>query len=161
SIDGKQVDAFTRTPQPADAPQTYFHLAHQLHQTIMQDQSATLVLAHRGLPEPPWYRDWLELAQLGPVLGRWVTLSSYFSEVVSDYASPAPPDEFQCDYLMERTAGPDDPERSRYTAARPISAFAHQVRDRRKLDAAWTFAAILVALGGKVEVEGQPFFNHL
>jgi hypothetical protein len=163
SADGKQVDAFTRLPQPADSPQTYFHLAHYLHQTIMQDQSATLALLHRGEPASPWYRDWLELTRLAPVLGRWVTLSSYFSEAVAgDYTSPAAPDEFQGDYLLERTAGPDDPDRHRYHAERPISAFAEQVRGRRKLDAAWTFAAILGALGGQVgDVDGQPFLSYL
>ena len=47
-------------PQPADTPQTFFHLAHYLHQTIMQDQSATLALLHRDRPASPFYRDWLE-----------------------------------------------------------------------------------------------------
>src|SRR5262249_23718803 len=57
SPDGKQVDAFTRVPLPADSPQTWFHLAHHLHQTIMQDQSATLALVHRDKPAAPWYED--------------------------------------------------------------------------------------------------------
>jgi alpha-mannosidase len=163
SADGKQVDAFTRTPQPADSPQTYFHLAHYLHQTIMQDQAATLALLHRGAPPAPWYADWLELTRLAPVLGRWVSLSSYFSEVVAgDYTSPASPDEFQGDYLLERTGALDHSERGRHAVPHPISAFARQVRERRRLDAAWTFAAILGALGGKVEdVEGQPFLSCL
>jgi hypothetical protein len=163
SSDGKQVDAFTRAPQPADSPQTYFHLAHYLHQTIMQDQAATLGLLHRGAPASIWYGDWLALTQLAPVLGRWVTLSSYFGEVVAgDYTSPASPDEFQGDYLLERAAGPDDPERHRYASPHPISAFARQLRDRRRIDAAWTFAAILGALGGKVDdVDDQPFHAHL
>src|SRR5262249_15799937 len=69
--DGKQVEGFTRTPLPADSPQTYFHLAHHLHKTIMQDQAATLALVHRDKPAGPWYDDWLELARFAPVLGRW------------------------------------------------------------------------------------------
>jgi alpha-mannosidase len=163
SSDGKQVDAFTRAPQPADSPQTYFHLAHYLHQTIMQDQAATLALLHRGEPASVWYGDWLELTRLAPALGRWVSLSSYFNEVVAgDYTSPASPDEFQGDYLLERTAGPEDAERSRYAVANPISAFARQQRGRRRLDAAWTFAAILAALGGEVgDMDGTPFGPYL
>ena len=44
------------------------------------------------------------MARLSPVLGRWVSLSTYFSEVVAgDYTSPASPDEFQDDYLIERS----------------------------------------------------------
>jgi hypothetical protein len=67
SHDGKQVDCFTRVGQPADTPQTFFHLAHYLHQTIMQDQSATLALLHRDRPASPYYADWLELSRLAPV----------------------------------------------------------------------------------------------
>src|SRR5262249_23500729 len=92
SPDGKQVDAFTRAPLPADSPQTWFHLAHHLHQTIMQDQSATLALVHRDKPAAPWYADVLELTRFAPVLGRWYTLSGYFNEVLAgDYTSAASP----------------------------------------------------------------------
>src|SRR5262249_59338385 len=93
SPDGKQVDSFTRAPLPADSPQTYFHLAHHLHQTIMQDQSATLALVHREKPAAPWYEDWLELSRFAPVLGRWYTLSGYFNDVLAGgYTSAGPPD---------------------------------------------------------------------
>jgi hypothetical protein len=54
---GKQVEAFTRTPHAADSPQTFFHLAYHLHQTIMHDQAATVPLLHRGRPACPSYRD--------------------------------------------------------------------------------------------------------
>src|SRR5262249_23662711 len=54
------------------------------------------------------------------------------------------------------------PARHRYATSTPVSAFAQQVRQRRKIDAAHTFAAILHALGGKLdEVEGKPFAVHL
>ena len=83
SPDGKQVEAFARTPLAADTPQTGFHLAHHLHKTIMQDQSATLALVHKGTAAGPWYDDWLELSRFGPVLGRWITLSGYLNEVLA------------------------------------------------------------------------------
>src|SRR5207249_876423 len=102
SADGKQVEAFPRTPHPAETPQTFFHLAHHLHRTIMQDQAATLALLHKGRAEP-WYEDLLELSRLAPVLGRFTTLSNYFNEVVAgDYASAANADEFHSSYLDER-----------------------------------------------------------
>jgi hypothetical protein len=189
SHDGKQVESFTRVPQPADSPQTFFHLAHYLHQTIMQDQSATLALLHRDRPASPFYEDWLELSRLAPVLGRWVTLSGYFSEVLTgDYTSPASPDEFHGDYLVDRcpsSAGekveeyapvPVPKTATRESAASvssltldrtrcgpfPITWFAMQMRGRRKLDAAGTFLALLRSLGGQVDpVEGQPFGPYL
>ncbi|HXG11883.1 MAG TPA: hypothetical protein VNK04_19155, partial [Gemmataceae bacterium] len=103
SPDGKQVEAFTRAPYAADSPQTFFHAAHYLHRTIMQDHAATLAFLHRGNPAVPWYRDWLELSRLSPVLGQWTTLSRYLNEVQpSEYAHAASADEFHADYLSER-----------------------------------------------------------
>lgn len=153
SHDGKQVTAFTRPPQPADSPQTFFHLAHYLHQTIMQDQAATFVLLHRDQPAAPWYDDWVELTRLAPVLGRWVTLTGYFNEVFSgDYTAASSPDEFSADYLSDRTT----------TTEAPISGLARWTRGRRRLDAAWTFAAILRSLGGPLgDLDGRPYLDLL
>jgi alpha-mannosidase len=161
SHDGKQVDAFTRVPQPADSPQTFFNLAHHLHETIMQDQSATLALLLRDKPPAPWYDDWLELGRLAPVLGRWTTLSGYFNEAqTGDYTSPASPDEFHGDYLVERTT--KDPASGARPTDFPVSGFAAQLRGRRRLDAAWTYTAVLRALGGQAEaVAGEAFADHL
>src|SRR5262245_826642 len=151
AVDGKQVDAFCRAPHAADNPQTFFHVAHHLHETIMQDQTATLVLAHTR-PACPWYDDWLALSRLAPVLGTWTTLSRYFDDTsLGDYTQPAPADEFHADHLSERTG---DAEASAATYGyssggssklltvgateesrrHPVSAFAAHARSRRKLD---------------------------
>jgi hypothetical protein len=149
SPDGKQVDAFTRKPFRADDPQTFFHLAHHLCQTIRQDHAATLALLHAGTPAVPWYKDWLELSRFGPVLGQWTTLSRYFNEVLAgEQASASSVDEFHADYLSERTtAGMDN----------PVSGFARQVRERRGMDTAWTLAAIhhILAGGSRRDREGE------
>jgi hypothetical protein len=150
SPDGKQVDAFTRTPHPADSPQTWFHLAYHLHQTIMQDQAATLALLHRGKPAPAWYEDAVELARFCPVLGRWTTLSKYFDEVLpGEYASAASADEFHGEFLVERAPPTDGASYSEPPLAQrpapvphPISGFARQLRLRRRLDTCLTLAAL-------------------
>jgi hypothetical protein len=163
SHDGKEVNCFTRVPQPADTPQTFFHLAHYLHETIMQDQSATLALLHRDRPASPFYQDWLELSRLAPVLGRWTTLSSFFNEVLTgDYTSAVSPDEMHGDYLVERTTLTGEGEQAQRPTPIPVSGFATQVRGRRQIDAAWTFTAMLRALGGQVDpVNGRSFVEHL
>lgn len=137
---GKQVEAFTRTPYAADNPQTFLHVAHYLHRTIMQDHGATFALLHATAQSAPWYLDWLELSRFAPVLGQWTTFSRYFNDVsAGEYISAAAPDEFHGDYLSERTA-----------AHSPIavSGFARHLRQRRQLDTAWTFAALQRGLGG-------------
>jgi len=141
SPDGKQVETFCRTPYPADTPQTGFHLAHYLHKTIRQDMAATFALLHKDKPAGPWYDDWLELAQFGPVLGQWSALSRYFSDAqASEYTSAASADEFHSDYLEERTNA---------RSAEPVGWFARHARLRRKLDTAWTLAGIYRGLAGK------------
>ncbi len=140
SPDGKQVEAFTRAPYAADSPQTWFHLAHYLRQTIMQDHAATLALMHSTGPAAPWYEDWLELQKFGPILGQWTTFSRYFNEVMSgEYASAPSADEFHSDYLEERTNA---------HLPQPVSWFARQVRWRRKLDMTWGLAALHRGLTG-------------
>jgi hypothetical protein len=167
SPDGKHVESFTRTPLPVDSPQTFFHLAHHLHETIMHDQAATLALVHKGKPASPWYDDWVQLTRFAPVLGRWTTFSGFFNEVLTgDYASAAAPDEFHADYLAERTgsSGPGDgPGVAPPPAvAHPVSAFAAQARGRRHVDTAYTLAALLRALGERVpDHDGQPFETWL
>jgi hypothetical protein len=139
--DGKQIEAFARTPYPADNSQTYFHLAHYLYQTIRQDHSATLALVHTGSPAMPWYEDWLELCRFGSIVGQWTTFSHYFNDVLAgEHASSLAADEFQSDYLSQRTAA---------HLEAPVSWFARQVRLRRRLDTVWSLAAIHRALAGR------------
>ncbi|MCS7045198.1 MAG: hypothetical protein NZO58_02460, partial [Gemmataceae bacterium] len=83
SPDGKQVDAFVRPPKPAAAAETYFNLAHYWFKTTREDHAATVFLVHTGKPDPPWYRDLMELARLAPVFGEWQTFSRYFGEVMA------------------------------------------------------------------------------
>jgi hypothetical protein len=134
SPDGKQVEAITRVPYPAENPQTYFHWAHYLHKTIAQDHTATVALLHNQISAGPWYADLLELSRLAPVLGQWTTLSHFFTDTLAgEYVSAAGADEFHGDYLTERT----EAHRSD-----PVSGFARQLRLRRRLDAAYTLAAV-------------------
>src|SRR5439155_4946357 len=103
SADGKQIEAFTRVPYPAENPQTFFHWAHYLHKTIAQDHTATLALLHGSTPAGPWYGDVLELSRLSPVLGQWTTLSRYFNDTLAgEYVSAAAADEFNGAYTTER-----------------------------------------------------------
>jgi hypothetical protein len=141
AADGKQIEAFTRAPYPADHPQSFFNLAHYLFQTIRQDHSATLALLHTGAPPAAWYEDWLELCRFGPVLGQWTAISQYLNDVLAgEYATALSADEFQADFLSKRTAAHRDD---------PVSGFARQVRGRRRLDTAWTLAALHRGLAGR------------
>lgn len=140
SPDGKQLDVFCRPPKAAHESGTFFNLVHALHESITQDSSATLALLHTTSSPAPGYAEWLELSRFGPVLGQWTTFSRYFSDsVAGEYAPAATVDEFFADYLEERTNAklPD-----------AVSGLVKHLRIRRRIDTAWTLAAIHRALGG-------------
>jgi alpha-mannosidase len=154
SPDGKQVDAFVRAPKPADSAETFFNLGHWWFKTTREDHSATVFLIHTGKPAAPWHRDLMELARLGPVFGQWTTFSRYLSEVMAgEYPTPPGADEFHSDYLNERV---------QRQLGDPVSAFARHVRQRRRLDACWTFAALRRALcGSKDALDVAPQLTEL
>src|SRR5207253_958651 len=90
-----------------------------------------------------WYLDLLELCLLGPVLGQWTTLSRYFGDVMAgEYVSTSSADDFHGDYLSERAAAGN---------TQPIGWFAQHVRRRRRLDTAWTLAAMQRGLAGRAD----------
>ena len=140
SPDGKQIDAFARQPKYADSVETYFNLGNTWFKTTREDHSATVFLLHRDKPNAVWYRDLMELARLGPVLGQWTTFSRYLGEVqASEYPSIMTADDFHFDFLSERIAAQSD---------EPVSAFARHLRTRRRIDACWTYAALHRSLAG-------------
>lgn len=138
--DGKQVDAFVRTPKPADRAETFFNLGNSWFKTTREDHYATICLQHGNGPEAPWYRDLVALGRLAPVLGTWTTFSRFFSEVSAGEYPPAPAaDEYHFDFLNERTIA---------HVPGPVSGFAQHLRLRRRIDACWTYAALHRALAG-------------
>jgi hypothetical protein len=152
SPDGKQVDVLCRAPLPADSPQTFFHLTHHLHRTIMHDSAATLALLHRRKPACAGYRDWLELTRLAPVLGQWTTVSDYLDSVSpGEYLSPGSPDDFHGDYLVERVPAHAAQGSTSFvvSTSEPVNWFARQLRRRRSMDAAWTLSALYRGLGAE------------
>src|SRR5205085_7703023 len=138
--DGKQIDAFVRTPKPADKAETYFNLGNAWFKTTREDHHAIVCLAHTGSAELPWHRDLIALSRLAPVLGTWTTFSQYLSQVSpGEYPAAPVADDFHHDGLSERTNAkfPD-----------PVSGFAQHLKSRRRIDACWTYAGLHRALCG-------------
>jgi hypothetical protein len=133
--DGKAVDAFTREPLPAHDPHTFFNLVYHTHQAITQDAAPTVALIHKGQPPFEAYRDLLALADLAPVLGTWTGLSRYFTDAVTgDYIGTQQADEFFADSLDDRVTNGHRPD--------PVTGFPRHLRLRRRIDSAYTLAAL-------------------
>ncbi len=139
SPDGKAVEAFTREPHPAHDPHTYFNLVYHLHQATSYDSAPTVSLKHAGEPAFATYDDLLALTELAPVFGEWTNLSRYFNGATSgDYIGVQSADEFFADYLDDRVTNLHRPE--------PVGGFPRHLRLRRRVDAAFTLAALFRTL---------------
>ncbi len=146
--DGKAIDAFAKTPLPANEWQTYFNFAYHLHQAVSNDSAPTLAFLHRDKPAPPPAADLLALADLVPVLGTFTGLTQFFSEVLTgEYVSPASVDDHATDSLDERVTARNRPD--------PVSGFVRHLKLRRRLDAAYTYAALYRSLTPEAPGEAE------
>ena len=69
------------------------------------------------------------------MFGEFTNLSRYFTDATSgDYIGVQPADEFFCDYLDDRVTNQQRPG--------PVSGFPRHLRLRRRLDSAYTLAAL-------------------
>jgi len=133
--DGRAVDAFCREPLPANDPLTFFNLVYHMHQATSMDSAPTVALVHKGEPAFDSYGDLLALAELCPVFGEFINLSRYFTDATSgDYIGTQQADEFFNDYLDDRVTNQKRPG--------AVSGFARHLRSRRRLDSAYTLAAL-------------------
>jgi hypothetical protein len=133
--DGRSIDAFCREPLPAHDPLTFFNLVYHMYQAFSTDAAPTVALVHKGEPAFDSYRDLLALGELAPVFGEFTNLSRYFTDATSgDYIGVQQADEFFNDYLDDRVTN-----QHRTT---PVSGFPRHLRLRRRLDSAYTLAAL-------------------
>jgi hypothetical protein len=133
--DGKAVDAFTRAPLPAHDPHTFFNLVYHIREAVSQDAAPTIPLIHKGQPPFETYRDLIAMSELGPILGNWIGLGRYFTDAVTgDYIGSQPADDFFADDLDDRVTNGHRPD--------PVSAYPRHLRLRRRLDSAFTLAAL-------------------
>ena len=79
-VDGSSVDAIARVPLNANKHETFLTLAAKLGETMDMDHVATLCLAHWPDATTPWYSDIKRAAKYTNALGKFVTLTEYFTE---------------------------------------------------------------------------------
>ena len=152
--DGRAVDAFTREPLPANDPATFFNLVYHLYQATSSDAAPAVALVHKGKPAADPYRDLLALSDLAPVLGGWTGLGRYLSDATTgDYIGTRGADEFFPDALDDRVTNRRLPD--------PVSFFPHHLRQRRRLDGAFTLAALHRALTPDPGLEDQSTLAKL
>lgn len=143
--DGKSIDALTREPLAAEKVATYFNIVYHVYHALTRDNAPTIALMHKGEDAGEFYRDWMALAKLAPVIGEWTSLTRYFADAsAGEYTGAAGADDFFNDHLDARVT-------DRLTD--PVSGFAKHARLRRRLDSVWSLAGLYRSLGGDVRGE--------
>ncbi len=135
SPDGKTVDAYSREPLSAADPLTFFNLGHTLHKAMSGDSMPNLAFAHKGDPAAVGYAELLAISGLAPVFGEFAGLTKFLADNhYGEYLGAATADDFFTDYLDDRVTVLRRPD--------AVSGFARHLRSRRRLDSAYTLAAL-------------------
>lgn len=101
-LDTSVIDVLDQVPCDATKPQTFLALSRHLADTMDSDHVATLAIAHWPGVASPWYGDLRRIAQLSPVLGKFMLLDDYFHHTdmpgrLSKFAA----DEYRPPYLKQ------------------------------------------------------------
>ena len=89
-----------------------------------------------------------------PIFGEFINLSRYFTDATSgDYIGVQPADDFFCDYLDDRVTN--------QKRTGPVSGFPRQLRLRRRLDSAFTLAALHRSVTPNPGTEEQKLLGEL
>ena len=110
-IDGSEIESLSRVPLDASRSSNYLNFATKLSETMDGDHVATVCLAHWPGQAASWREDLLRIAQYNPVLGKFVTLTTYFEQTQhSGYGDRHGLDRYQNPYLQQAVvAGEIDP----------------------------------------------------
>ena len=140
-LDGWAIDTLARVPLDAAQPETWLGLAKRLAEAMDLDHIATLILAHWPDRTTPWHEDLRRINRYSGVLGKFVSLESYFGK--TEYAGQLDrfrPDAYVSPYLRQDVAA---------GSPRPLSATVEYNQLRGAAAAAQTYAALAQLLGGE------------
>ncbi len=151
SPDGTTLESITRPPIAADRPAEAVRLAWRMAQSMKDDGTATLPLAHWPEPVAPWFADLRRSGKYANILGRWVTANDFF------HYSDRP--------FEEITLGVDDLANAYLAQAvvrgdlDPIRTRATHTQLRAGLDALAATLALVAVLAGQPVEPLDPAFE--
>jgi alpha-mannosidase len=123
-LDSSVIDIFARVPSDAAKAESFLGLSRKMADSMDNDHVATLAFAHWPQAGSPWYDVLRRIAELSPVLGKFMLLDDYFSHTdMPGRLSKFGPDEYRTPYLKQAIIR---------RQADPISEFvrAHRAQSR-------------------------------
>lgn len=101
-MDTSVIDVLDQVPCDATKPQTFLALSRHLADTMDSDHVATLAIAHWPGATSVWYDDLRRIAELSPVLGKFMVLDDYFNHTdMPGRLSKFTADEYRPPYLKQ------------------------------------------------------------
>jgi len=139
--DGTSIDALTRIPLAADSSTSYLRYAERMSDSMDNDHVAGVIFARWPEIKSPFFEDLRRMARYAPVLGKFVTLTEFFT--ATEHPSRHyryRPNEYLTPYLFQSVAREESDALSRYAA---------RFERRRQFDSGVWLAAMSDLLGGR------------
>jgi alpha-mannosidase len=96
------IDALCRLPLDAHAPGSFLNLPRRIGESMDMDHVATIVFAHWPGRVSPFFSDLKRMSAYGAVLGKFMTLSDYFSQTDRPGdLTRFKPDQYRAPYLRQ------------------------------------------------------------
>ncbi|HTI50393.1 MAG TPA: hypothetical protein VL475_05560 [Planctomycetaceae bacterium] len=139
--DGTSIDALTRIPLAADAATSFLRYADRMSESMDNVHVAAVIFARWPEVKSPFLEDLRRMAQYAPVLGRFVTLSDFFTN--TDHPTrhaKYKPGEYLTPYLFQAVAREESD---------PISRYASRFTRRHTLDTGLWLRGLYDLLSGR------------
>lgn len=155
--DGTGIDAVCRFPLSAEGSSSFLRYSQLMAESMDRDQAAAVLFARWPEIKSPWFDDFRRMQKYAPVLGKFVTLTSYFEDS-DDHG-----------HLMHFSQGEYlSPFFVQYAARQlpdPLSRITRHVQLRQKFEAAqWCAAMTRFVCGQPVDpsqwAEAESIVEH-
>ena len=101
-LDSSVIDVFARVPCDATRAESFLGFSRRMADAMDGDHVATLAFAHWPGNTSPWYGNLRRIAELSPVLGKFMLLDDYFHHTdMPGRLSKFEPDEYRVPYLAQ------------------------------------------------------------
>ncbi len=101
-IDSSSIDALAQVPLDAARGDSFLSFPEKMGHSMDLDHVAATVFAHWPGQASPWYDDMRRVAKYSPVMGRFVTLDTFFRDTESPgFMSKFSPDSYRVPYLKQ------------------------------------------------------------
>ncbi|MSR56346.1 MAG: hypothetical protein EXS05_01565 [Planctomycetaceae bacterium] len=139
--DGTSIDALSRIPLAAEAATSVLRFPDRMSESMDNDHVAAVIFARWPDCQSPFFDDLRRMSKYAPVLGRFVTLTDFFTN--TDHPTrhaQYKPNEYLTPYLFQAVAREE---------ADPVGRYAARRARRQRLDSGLWFERLRAVLGGR------------